>query len=93
MALSVAKVTGKVRSHEGQHNDSMSKYAYLFKGLNLKRVAITAPITVDPSFTSAFHPTFSAFHRYFIDAAASAHYSCFHPIAILAKRGGEISWK
>jgi len=73
MALSVAKVTGKVRSHEGQHNDSMSKYAYLFKGLYLKRVAITAPITVDPSFTPAFHPTFSAFRRFFIEAAAAAH--------------------
>ena len=46
MALILSEAAGKVYAHEGHDNDNMNKYAYLFEGLSLKRVAITALIAV-----------------------------------------------
>lgn len=46
MALPLAEVTGKVCGYQREHDENMSKYTYLFEGLSLKRVAITALIAV-----------------------------------------------
>jgi signal transduction histidine kinase len=46
MSLILSEAAGNVCAYAGKHNENMSNYAYLFEGLNLKRVVITAFIAV-----------------------------------------------